>query len=333
MTRTKNGACALIVAGALALSGCAGGGAGGPRFGGPHAGGEPALGESEVRYGRIERIDPVSLEGDHQLGVGHVLGAVGGGVLGHQFGKGGGKVLAQVLGSLGGGYLGGEIQNKYVDRRPGQHITVTLNSGVAVGVTQPADAALRVGDCVRIDGAGPGARVIRADCVAGGVAAGAAPVGARLAAQFGPEGEKVRERLRARLREPDPPASPAAAARPLGESPVRFGRVVSIEPIRVEDDSFLGVHHVANGAAGQALGYGLPGGGGREFARVAQELGRTDATAPAPAPGEPRDGQYVMVKLDNGVIVGITQLPNDTLRAGDRVRIDGAGPTARVARV
>lgn len=111
---------AALVALAL-IVGCAGQ----QRGGGPlakfeHKGGdEPKVGETEIRYGRIDRIDPVSLEGDHQLGMGHLLGAVAGGVIGHQFGGGKGKVVAQVLGSLGGGYVGDMVQNKYVDRRPG----------------------------------------------------------------------------------------------------------------------------------------------------------------------------------------------------------------------
>jgi hypothetical protein len=35
----------------------------------------PQPGESEIRYGKIARIDPVSLEGDHRLGLGAVIGA------------------------------------------------------------------------------------------------------------------------------------------------------------------------------------------------------------------------------------------------------------------
>jgi outer membrane lipoprotein SlyB len=334
MTRSKKTGVHMLlaIAATVALAGCAGGGKG--AMAGPHRGGEPALGESEVRYGRIERIDPVSLEGDHQLGVGHILGAVGGGVIGHQFGHGGGQVLAQVLGSIGGGYVGGQIQNKYVDRRPGQHITVTLNSGIAVGITQPADPGLRVGDCVRVDGSGQSARVVRADCVPGGVQAGARPVGERLAAEFGPQGESVRKRLQARLRQADPAPPPGAgAARPLGESPVRFGQIVSIEAIQVQDEGVFGLHHVANGVAGEALGFGLPGGGGREFAETANALGGAGARAPARGFGTPRPGQYVMVKLDNGIVIGISQLPNDTLRVGDRVRVEGSGADARVVRV
>lgn len=119
------------------------------------------LGEEQVRFGRIERIDPVSLEGDHQLGIGMVLGAVAGGVLGHQFGGGTGRDVMTVMGTLGGGLFGRHVQNNYADRQAGQHIIVKCDNGVAVGITQPADPALRVGDRVIINGSGQDARVTR----------------------------------------------------------------------------------------------------------------------------------------------------------------------------
>ena len=57
-----------------------------------------------------------------------------------------------VAGALAGGYAGNKAQNKYGERRPGQHIIVQLDNGVAVGITQAGDSGLRVGDRVRIDG-------------------------------------------------------------------------------------------------------------------------------------------------------------------------------------
>ena len=41
---------------------------------------------------------------------GSLLGAVAGGVIGHQFGGGHGKDIATVAGALGGGYAGNQIQ-------------------------------------------------------------------------------------------------------------------------------------------------------------------------------------------------------------------------------
>lgn len=47
---------------------------------------------------------------------GSVLGAVAGGVLGHQFGGGRGKDVATVVGALGGGYAGNQIQGGMQER-------------------------------------------------------------------------------------------------------------------------------------------------------------------------------------------------------------------------
>jgi outer membrane lipoprotein SlyB len=120
----------------------------------------PTVGETEVRYGRINRIDAVSIDSDAHLGLGAVIGSVAGGVLGHQFGGGNGRDVATVAGALAGGYAGAQVEKNNV-KQPGQHIIVKLNNGVAVGITQAADPNLRVGDTVRIDGAGNGARVVR----------------------------------------------------------------------------------------------------------------------------------------------------------------------------
>ncbi len=123
--------------------------------------GGPELGEQSLRYGVISKIDPIELEGNHKLGLGTVVGAAAGGVIGHQIGSGSGRDVATVLGAIGGGLAGNAIQNRHPSRRPGQQIFVRLDNGVSVIVTQPADAALRVGDRVSIQGGGADARVVR----------------------------------------------------------------------------------------------------------------------------------------------------------------------------
>ena len=117
-------------------------------------------GETEVRYGRVTQIQDVALDGDKKLGVGAVLGAVAGGILGNQIGGGTGKTVATVAGAVAGGYAGSAVQGK-MDKKPGQQITVTLDNGATVGITQPPVPGLRLGDRVRIDGGGEDARVIR----------------------------------------------------------------------------------------------------------------------------------------------------------------------------
>jgi outer membrane lipoprotein SlyB len=141
---------ALLIAGVLALllAAC--------------ASAPPQMGEVVIQYGRIVRIDPVMLEGEEQLGLGAVLGAAAGGLIGSTIGGGTGRDVAIVLGAIGGGVLGQNVQNKYVDKRQGSHIVVALDNGVQVAVTQPLDPNLRVGDRVMIQGSGQNARVVRA---------------------------------------------------------------------------------------------------------------------------------------------------------------------------
>lgn len=117
-------------------------------------------GEAEVRFGQITSIEAVTIESEQKLGLGAVLGAVAGGVLGNQIGGGTGREVATVAGAVAGGYAGQKVQNKYAGQ-PGQRITVQMDGGQMVGITQPADNSLRVGDRVRIDGAGEEARVRR----------------------------------------------------------------------------------------------------------------------------------------------------------------------------
>jgi outer membrane lipoprotein SlyB len=121
----------------------------------------PPTGEELVRYGNIVEIQAVELEGDHQLGLGAVIGAAAGALLGNQIGRGSGRDVATVIGAIGGGVAGNTVQNRYVDKRPGQHVIVELDNRVRIAITQPADPNLRVGDHVRVDGAGQQARVIR----------------------------------------------------------------------------------------------------------------------------------------------------------------------------
>ncbi len=263
----------------------------------------------------------MSLEGDHQLGIGHVLGAVAGGALGHQFGNGGGRMVAQVLGSLGGGYAGGVIQNKYVDRQPGQHITVTLASGVAVGVTQAAQAGLQVGDCVRIDGSGQTARVVRADCIGAQAAVAAPPPAPSQGDALRDElRERVRERMEAERAAAPAPAAAEPAVRPLGESQIRFGRIVRIDSVTLQGEHEVGLEGVMNGVSGAALGDPVPGGDGRAFADVANTLGSVSARTSEIKYASPQPGELISVKLDNGIAVGIT--------ATRRCRIAGRRPGA-----
>lgn len=121
----------------------------------------PQQGETTVRLGKVTRIEAVTIDGDHQLGLGAIIGAVAGGVLGYQIGNGTGRDVASVAGTLVGAYAGNKVQNHYASPRAGQHVLVLLDNGVSVGITQPVNSALAMGDRVRVEGSGEEARVMR----------------------------------------------------------------------------------------------------------------------------------------------------------------------------
>jgi outer membrane lipoprotein SlyB len=282
---------------------------------------------SDLRHGRVARVDAISLQGDSQLGVGAVLGAVAGRALGHSFASGDSRTVAQVVGALGGGHAGSAPGGDYPARRPGEHLTVTLNRGVAVGIAQPGASGLRAGDCVRVDGAGETARVVRAACV------GAAPAPGPTA-QADALRDELRDRVRERMARGEPPAPVTAsrAARVPGEAGIRFGRVIRADVVVIRAEHELGLDGALNGVSAAALGNPAGDGDARAFADVANALGSVSASTSDILYASPQRGQLVTVLLDNGVTVMATQLADETLRAGDVVRIEGAGATARAVR-
>jgi outer membrane lipoprotein SlyB len=284
-------------------------------------------GESDLRHGRVARVDPLALQGEHQLGVGAVLGGVAAGAFGYSFAAGNRRAVAEVVGALGGSYAGGAPQEDYPARRPGEHVTVTLGNGVAIGVAQLGASGLRAGDCVRIDGAGETARIVRATCVGPAPKPAATPQGEALSGE-------LRSRIRERMAEAQPPApvTPGAAARPPGEAGIRFGRIVRADAVVLRAEHEVGLEGVINGVSGAALGNPVPGGDARAFADVANALGALSASTGDILYAAPQAGQRITVRLESGVVVVITQLQDAPLHAGDWVRIEGAGTTARAVR-
>jgi outer membrane lipoprotein SlyB len=120
----------------------------------------PQPGEVEIRQGVIEQITAVQIASNHHRGVGAVVGGLAGLGVGSLIGAGTGRDVAMVLGTVGGALAGNEVQKKYDQPVAGQQIIVRTSRGVLVAVTQPAQADLRVGQRVYIEGSGDGARVM-----------------------------------------------------------------------------------------------------------------------------------------------------------------------------
>jgi len=111
----------------------------------------------EVQMGIVESVRDVNIEGT-KTPIGAGAGAVVGGVAGSTVGGGKGSVVGAAVGAVLGG-LGGAAAEEAVTRQKGVEITVKLDSGRLIAVTQAADEAFQVGDRVRVLSGGGATRV------------------------------------------------------------------------------------------------------------------------------------------------------------------------------
>lgn len=133
---------ALLVAAMIALAGCASG------TGGKDYSRAQTRSVQEVQMGVVESVRDVKIEGT-KTPIGAGAGAVVGGVAGSTVGAGKGSVVGAAVGAVIGG-LGGAAAEEAITRQKGVEITVKLDSGRLIAVTQAADEAFRVGDRVRV---------------------------------------------------------------------------------------------------------------------------------------------------------------------------------------
>ncbi len=136
---------------ALLLSGCASG------LGSGDYAREQARGVQEVQMGVVESVREVKLEGT-KSGIGSTAGAVVGGVAGSEIGHGKGAIVGSILGAVAGG-VGGAAAEEGTTRQKGVEITVKLDGGRMIAVTQAADEQFKVGERVRILSGGGTTRV------------------------------------------------------------------------------------------------------------------------------------------------------------------------------
>ena len=136
------------------LSGCAS-----PGLGSGSYTREQARREQTVRMGHVESVREVKLEGTRS-GVGPGAGAIAGGVAGSAIGHGRGSALGAIAGAVAGGIAGQAIEQGATSKR-GVEVTVKLDNGHMVAITQEADETFRPGDRVRILSDGATSRVTR----------------------------------------------------------------------------------------------------------------------------------------------------------------------------
>lgn len=112
----------VFIAMSLALSGCAS---------------IQGLGQQKEQVsviGKVVAVRNFTENKEQPNGAGALLGAIGGGVLGHQVGQGDGKTWATVLGTIGGGVAGSQINKKTI-QVPMQEVIVSMPDGKNIGIS------------------------------------------------------------------------------------------------------------------------------------------------------------------------------------------------------
>ena len=144
---------AIALASLLVLSACA------PGQGANSYSRSQARTEQSVRMGTVEGVRVVRLEGPRSP-IGTLAGGVVGGVAGSTVGGGRGSTIAAVIGAVAGGLAGSAIEEG-VTRKEGVEVTVRLDNGNMIAITQEADEQFKPGERVRVLSGGGVSRVTR----------------------------------------------------------------------------------------------------------------------------------------------------------------------------
>lgn len=133
---------AVLTASTAILGGCASSMSGGAYSR------EQARQVQEVKMGVVESVRHVKIEGTKSP-VGAGAGAVVGGIAGSNVGQGKGSTVGTILGAVAGGVAGSMVEEGVMSK-DGLEITVKLDGGRMIAVTQEADEQFRVGERVRV---------------------------------------------------------------------------------------------------------------------------------------------------------------------------------------
>lgn len=142
---------AVAAASVAVLGGCAS-----SMSGGAYSRGQ-ARQVQEVQMGVVESVRQVKIEGTKSP-VGTGAGAVIGGIAGSNIGAGKGSTVGTILGAVAGGVAGSAIEEGVMSK-DGLEITVKLDNGRMIAITQEADEQFRVGERVRVLSGGGVTRV------------------------------------------------------------------------------------------------------------------------------------------------------------------------------
>jgi len=136
-------ATSILITSAL-LAGCAS-----PGLGGGNYTRAQVRGEQSVRLGVVENVRDVVID-SRDTGTGTLAGAAIGGIAGSTVGGGyRANAAGAIAGAVVGGLIGNSVEKNANDRR-GVEVTIRLEGGKLIAVTQEKDEEFRVGDRVQV---------------------------------------------------------------------------------------------------------------------------------------------------------------------------------------
>jgi outer membrane lipoprotein SlyB len=118
-----------------------------------------------------------------------------------------------------------------------------------------------------------------------------------------------------------------------GEQSVRFGVIESVRDVRINAPHESGVGTLAGAALGGIAGSEMGRGRGSTAGAIAGAVIGGIAGQAIEKNANDRRGVEVVVRLDSGKIIAITQEADEAFRAGDRVRILSGQGVTRVTRM
>jgi outer membrane lipoprotein SlyB len=122
-----------------------------------------------------------------------------------------------------------------------------------------------------------------------------------------------------------------AFAQQPGSMEVRQGVIEQITPTQIHTNHHPGIGAIVGGLGGLGIGSLIGAGTGRDVAMVAGALGGALMGNNVQKRYEqPIEGQQIIVRITNGVLVAVTQPTDSRLKPGQRVYIEGSGESARV---
>ncbi len=112
---------------------------------------------------------------------------------------------------------------------------------------------------------------------------------------------------------------------------IRQGRIEQITEVPLDHPHQIGVGAILGGAAGAGIGSLIGGGTGKDVAIAVGAIAGAIGGQYAEKKYESKKaGQQIVVRLNSGVLVVITQAADPSLRVGQRVYVQGAGAEAKL---